>query len=372
MKVTMRAIGIFPLLFLLLIMLAEPITSLTLVGTEKTHLLQEIRSGTVVTNDNYCPPVSRRNALFVGSTVATITTVGNLIFPSICIGATTSVGTSTSFASSSSSSTTNMLLAAAEQDQQKQEQQGVQAQELLQSLRSVPTFCLVNSEGAAYMLYKQGRSGTFAKGYAFTTFSGALAVLGDAKRTAEKEGYEQVWKDATVTTIPADIAIRLIFQPRERTSQKDGIKANSDISLVPGAQERDAAIQLDDKFQDQSKVPLFYFDGLRLKDGSIPLYFNPRDLLQEWKQQQQQQQNGNDMEKTATTLIPPRIQVVDLVNMFQYVLRGRGNEVPVLSSSSSSSSGGKIVFVPSTEAVEVANDLKRKGLVPYKTDRMII
>lgn len=58
---------------------------------------------------------------------------------------------------------------------------------MLDSLRSVPTFCVVDAEGASYMLYQSGTDeSAFAKGYAFLTFPGALAVLSDAQRTAEK------------------------------------------------------------------------------------------------------------------------------------------------------------------------------------------
>jgi hypothetical protein len=52
--------------------------------------------------------------------------------------------------------------------------------------------------------------------------------------------------------------------------------------------------------------------------------------------------------------------------MFQLVLRGRVDELAVLK-------GGKnVVFVPNSESVKVAKELKAKGLTPYKVDRMIV
>jgi len=225
----------------------------------------------------------------------------------------------------------------------------------LQGLRSIPTFCIVDANtGAAYMLYKRGEG--FARGYAFVTYDGAVAVLDDAQRTAEKGGYAETWQNATVTTIPADIAVRLTLQPKDRTSQK-GQTASSILALIPGANEREAGIQIDkDKFYDQGKVPIFYFDALRLPDGSVPLYFTARDLIEEWKKQ-----NGDKA-------VPPRIQAAELVTMFQLVLRGRVDELPPAIRAAQN----KIVFIPNSESVQKAKELKAKGLAPYKPDQMVV
>jgi len=228
--------------------------------------------------------------------------------------------------------------------------QAVTLTNLLEGLRTVPTFCIVDPNGANYMLYKKGEG--YAKGYAFLTFPGALAVLGDAKRTAEKNGYSNVWEDARITTIPADIAIRLTLQPRERTSQKEEAKATSVLAVVPGADEREAAIRIDGKFKDQKKVPLFYLESFRTEDGATPLYFNPIDLLNAWNAK-----NG------GAGTIPPRIQVLDMISMFQYVLRERAADLPIR---------GKVTFVPTSETMEMAREVKNKGQTPYSTSRMIV
>lgn len=227
-------------------------------------------------------------------------------------------------------------------------------QSILQALRNVPTFCIVNDQGAAYMLYKANEG--FAKGYAFLTYDGADVVLKDALTTAEKGGYAETWKTATITTIPADIALRLTLQPRKRQSQREQ-SANSVLFLIPGAADREAAMEMDRiKFQEQGKVPLFYLETFRNDAGALPLYFNPRDLVQDW----QRQSTGDDK------AIPPRIQVIDLVTMFGFVVRGRTAELPAIVQSN------PLAFVPHGENVQKAKELQAAGLVPYKLDQMMI
>jgi len=227
---------------------------------------------------------------------------------------------------------------------------------LLSSLRSVPLFCIVSSDGAAYMLYNKG---TMAKGYAFTTLSAALAVLKDAQNTAEKGGYAETWQGATITTIPADVAIRLSLQPAKRTSQKESLEAqiSSIVEIIPGAKEREDAIKMESTFKTQGKVPLFYSNALQVTDQSsgvitLPMYFSKDDLLQEWIKR--------NPEKPL-----PSSGVLELSTLFQYVLRKRANELPI-------GVNKKLLFVPSAEAVEAATELKSKGLAPYKLDRMIV
>lgn len=223
-------------------------------------------------------------------------------------------------------------------------------QSIMASLRSVPTFCIVNPDGSAFVNVKSGDP--IARGYAFLTFSDATAVLGAAQRAAEEGGYADMWKDATITVIPADIAARLALQPKKRTSQKD-ITSNTLLEIIPGTEDQQAAVNLDRNKWEQGKVPVFYLEDLKSADGSIPFYFNKSELLAEWKTQQ----------KGEGTITPPKPKVLDLMVAFQYVLRNRINELPILHN--------QIVFVPSKEAVEISKELKTRGLVPYKADRMV-
>lgn len=104
---------------------------------------------------------------------------------------------------------------------------------LLGKLEGIPTFCIVDkTTGASYMLFKNDQA--MAVGYAFTTFSGALAVLSDAQKTAKEKNYFDVWKDATITTIPLNIAVRLALKKRERTTPKDQT-LDSLVMIIPGA-----------------------------------------------------------------------------------------------------------------------------------------
>jgi hypothetical protein len=103
---------------------------------------------------------------------------------------------------------------------------------LLGRLHEIPTFCIVSPAGAAYMVFKQDQS--MAVGYAFSTFQGALAVLGDAQWNAAEKGYTAVWDGATITTIPLDIAVRLALKKRQRTSQKDQV-LDTLLMVIPGA-----------------------------------------------------------------------------------------------------------------------------------------
>lgn len=104
--------------------------------------------------------------------------------------------------------------------------------DLLARIKGVPTFCIVDPNGAAYMLVK--RDERMAKGYCFTTYAGAKIVLDDAQKTANEKGYGEVWQNATITTIPADAAIRLSLTKKERFSQKDQ-SLDTILSIIPSA-----------------------------------------------------------------------------------------------------------------------------------------
>jgi hypothetical protein len=208
------------------------------------------------------------------------------------------------------------------------------------------------------MLYKEG----FAKGYAFLSYQGADVVLKDAVETAKKGGYSATWETATITTVPADVALRLALQPKKRTSQKDQT-VSTVLFLIPDAADREAALQLDKaKFRDQGKVPLFYFDTFRNKAGALPLYFSPRNLVNDWRQQV-----DGDEASSSVSLIPPRIQVIDLITLFGYVVRDRQNELPMVLQTI------PLAFVARPDAVEMARQMQANGsVVPYQLDLMVI
>ena len=105
--------------------------------------------------------------------------------------------------------------------------------ELLSRLQGIPTFSIVSQEtGAAYMLFKKDQS--VAIGYAFTTFPGALAVLGDAQRVSKEKGYFDTWKDATITVVPLDIAVRLALKKKARVSPNMEQQLDTLLMVIPG------------------------------------------------------------------------------------------------------------------------------------------
>lgn len=227
--------------------------------------------------------------------------------------------------------------------------------ELLDKLRMIPTFCIVsNSTGAAYMLYK--RDLNMGIGYAFLTFSGALAVLKDAQENAIQKGYGDVWTNATITTIPLDVAIRLALKKRSRISSKEQ-SLDTLLMLIPGAEERLDGMAIDKtRFQEQGRVPLFYVESIsQVKPDEIVLYFQRKDLLSDWIKSQSQPQS-------------PVVKAIDLVGIFESLLLGRNVEGKVASMLLSS----KLAFMPNTVDVAIAEEMKARGLAPYNPNKMIL
>jgi hypothetical protein len=187
-----------------------------------------------------------------------------------------------------------------------------------------------------------------AKGYAFTSFQAALVVLADAQRAAQEGGYAEVWKDATVTVLPMDIAMRLALQKRERRSSQKDLSLGSVLELIPTADDRQDGLDIDKfAFRDQGHVPLFYLEDGR--DGETRMFFERAALLAEWNREHPE-------------LPPPKVKVVDLVYAFEASLRGYTEKLPP-----------NMVFVPSEDALASVKELKSRGQVtPYKLDEMII
>lgn len=151
--------------------------------------------------------ISRRNALYQTTTAAMATTA---------IAFTTRIPYAIAATTEDAASTSPMTT----------------INDLLLRLKSIPTFCIVDPNGAAYMVFKNDQA--LAVGYAFTTFPGALAVLSDAQRNAKEKGFFDVWKDATVTVIPLDIAVRLALKKKTRKSPKDQ-ELDTLLMVIPGA-----------------------------------------------------------------------------------------------------------------------------------------
>ena len=111
---------------------------------------------------------------------------------------------------------------------------------------------------------------------------------------------------------------------------------------------------IDGRFKDQGKVPLFYADtGMdamtKSNDDSVDVFFTRKDLLADWKRRNPGQP------------LPP-VKVIDLIGIFENILRGRMDYLPTTN----------LNFVPIDESVEAAKEMKSRGLAPYNPGRMII
>jgi hypothetical protein len=103
------------------------------------------------------------------------------------------------------------------------------------------------------------------------------------------------------------------------------------------------------KFTEQGRVPLFYVDGDERGDEPLKVYLSRKDLVAEWKGQHP----GAPF---------PTVRAVDLVGIFDAIVRDRSSVLPT----------ANFEFVPNSETVEVAKELKNRGLAPYDPNRMII
>ncbi len=247
---------------------------------------------------------------------------------------------------------------------------------LLEQLRGIPTFCIVSSTtGAAYMIYK--RDLNMGLGYAFLTYDGAVTVLNEAKQNAIQKGYSNnVWTNATITTLPLDVAIRLTLKKRNRmamNNRNDTSKVQSLdtlLQIIPGADERFDGIAIDkDRFQDQGRVPLFYVMDENASLEKTVFYLNRKDLIRDWTQQQ----------GVNTTF--PKVGAIDLLGIFESLLLGRnvegkigGNTNLLLPTSADDTTQPiPIEFVGNLENIAVAKALKKNGpLTPYNPNQMIL
>jgi hypothetical protein len=288
--------------------------------------------------------------------------IWKLLFVSTCLLSSVHVSNSLAFSKATFSRrdaiavTSSTLLLPVQKATAAETQQlpALSAPKLLGTLRSIPVFTIVSADGTPYMLYNPDTDSA-AKGYAFVTYDGALAVLQDAKASATKT-TAGMWENAGITAISAEVAIKLTLQPARRTSQKGQI-VNSLLEIVPGADERDDGKKMNDIFKQQDKVPLFYSKALLYNDvngePTLPMYFNKDDLLAAWILT-----NGPDKPI-------PSSNVIELGALFQYVLRGRADELPF-------GTNQNVVFVPTSQALDALKTLKDKGLLPYKFDKMIV
>lgn len=130
--------------------------------------------------------------------------------------------------------------------------------------------------------------------------------------------------------------------------------------------DRQDAMAMDGRFKDQGKVPLFYSTELATEEGDepkeLPVYFRRKDLVNEWNRRYP----GEPLPSSS-------VRVIDLLGIFEAILRGRYDSLSfVKSSSEDGQTPLPLRFMPSPDDVLVFQELKSRGLAPYDPSRMII
>ena len=94
------------------------------------------------------------------------------------------------------------------------------ASEIFLRLRSIPTFCLVNSEGVPFMIFDGQASAT---GYFFLSYETAVRALEDARKKDKNEGAKEIWSDAKIMVVPLAVAMQLSLRKTQRDAINEGI-----------------------------------------------------------------------------------------------------------------------------------------------------
>jgi hypothetical protein len=109
------------------------------------------------------------------------------------------------------------------------------------------------------------------------------------------------------------------------------------------------------RYRQRGRVPLFYVDGFQLPNGLTPAYFSTKDLRIAWNQQQQQQ--------AQQPLLNSQIQVRELSETFRAMIKPGGTEESVRN----------LVFVPSSDSVQVAAQLRKAQVGEvYKIGKIVL
>ena len=261
---------------------------------------------------------------------------------------------------------------AAEEVASKKESSMVAGAEVARRLRGVPTFAIVDGNGVPFATYEKG--GASGTGYFFTTIAAAQYVLEDAKKAFQEarlagRDTEDSWGDSHTVTVSLAVALQLSVKKRINIAQ-NGNSLTTYYQILPGTSELQLAQRLDKKsarFAERGRVPLFYFPELTLPlennnnndsssspvaAASLPLFFDPRDLLAEWKKQY-----------SDTT--PPPVKVRELTEIFYAMLKPGGENQSVQN----------MVFMPTSSSLDAVKEIQKNSdnqAVKYKMGQVIL
>ena len=227
--------------------------------------------------------------------------------------------------------------------------------EVLQRLRKVPVYSIVNGTGIPFMTYDSESAS--ATGYFFLDYSNAQAVLEEARKAAAKEKQKDehndisMWDSAKIVALPLDLALRLTVKQVSNTAQ-NGKSFRSSYQVLPSAEGLEMALRLEKsnnsmRYQQRGRVPLFYVNELltvtNISAGAgvpqTPAFFSTKDLRLEWNKQFPDQ-----------PLLNSRIRVRELSETFRAMIKPGGTDESVRN----------LIFVPAAESVQVAQSLRQK------------
>uniref|UniRef100_A0A7S3VGE7 Uncharacterized protein n=1 Tax=Chaetoceros debilis TaxID=122233 RepID=A0A7S3VGE7_9STRA len=195
--------------------------------------------------------------------------------------------------------------------------------------KKVPAFAIVDGKtGIPFMILRNTGSAT---AFFFTSLDGANAVLADAKRDAAErdEDTQAVWANARISAITMEFALKLA-KGRPKAMAQNGTKFDTVYDLVPSLQALSDGQRMDKTglYNEQGRVPLFYMDEFETgpdpevvaasggmdKTNRIPVFFEKKDLLEQWTKKYDPDRSGKVPE--------PQVKVMDLVDTFSTMVGG--------------------------------------------------
>lgn len=256
--------------------------------------------------------------------------------------------------------------------------------EIASFLHTIPTFAIVDPKGVPYMVVGEDAK---LSAYFFTSYDEAQRILKIAAQSSDKaikeliaeetakrqkelgttkplakDEIEQLvgdvsnpWKNARISSLPLDFSISLANR---------GKVSGSYFRIAPSEDDIEDSLEIE-KLSDLSegKVPLFYIDGFEIAttnknndgdDTQIPLYFQKKQLLDEYKKR-----SGKDKEL-------PNVQVTELFSILGQMVTQTNDDVD--------EDLKKLALVPPRGSVENAKlcDKKSGKESPYKIGERII
>jgi hypothetical protein len=227
----------------------------------------------------------------------------------------------------------------------------VSAQTIVDLLRVVPTFCIVDKEGVPFMVVGEDAKVT---GYFFTTFDEAQRLLTLARTSVDKSiadakndpSQDQAavaeltnpWVKARISSVPMDFAVTLVTKSMYGARRAGG----NYFQIAPADADVEDALAINGKTDlAEGKVPLFYYPDFSINENDgkqSPLYFRQSELERAFRKQNP----GQDLPKTAVT---------ELFAVLAAMVEPGGTDLDLQT----------LVFIPPRESVQKAKACDKKN-----------